>query len=557
MEVQLNEIDIQKKRAELQKLLEFGIHDKANETIEGEIVILQDNDKKNKVYKELKYLDNPATYSVIKKAIKEQWAKDGSLRFFINNNKHIKGKITNKIEEGIIDIPLIEKYTKEHISRFGVQTEVGLTIFGDKRIKDSMIANYLTHKFHIYRIVVKENEAIQNYTLLSEKPLDIGEYDIYGMVLELEDYSELSKYTRLMKKNHIIFVNQAIPSKITFSSNEHFMEFISKYNLTEDKFFKEFLTLGEEGNSFYFGHPRYFERLSASFFLSSKQDTSPYPLHWLIIGKQGGGKSKIMESMAEKMDETLPIVEGSGSTMKSLIPSFKGDLTKAGALIESNRMVFVDEFFRILMRVDKDDRENTLTHLNPLLEHKKRRFASGNNFLDAQMTSKMLAVTNPVFGTSTMESLVKKMDNSFLSRIFIWYQDEEHFNKVINTREDQLEPVTKEMTNEDWKAVFDFCNSFKSKINILRCNELHKEGLGNLGILSEEIREIYKSRYKHHLSCLLDGLVKLRCILEKDTTFEAKDADYDSCKQIWFKMIENWKNGLENVRFQLREDRFY
>ena len=280
-------------------------------------------------------------------------------------------------------------------------------------------------------------------------------------------------------------------------------------------------------------------------------------MHLIIIGKQGGGKSKIMESMAEKVDETIPIVEGSGSTMKSLIPSFKGDLTKPGALIESNRIVFIDEFFRILMRVDKDDRENTLTHLNPLLEHKKRRFASGNNFLDAQMTSKMLAVTNPVFGTSTMESLVKKMDNSFLSRILIWYQDEEHFNQVINTRESDLECVTKEMDNETWKAIFDFCSSFKSTIDISRCNDLHKEGLGNLGILSEEVRDIYKTRYKHHLACLLDGIVKLRCILEGDSTFIANEQDYTHTKEIWFKMMDNWKKGLENVRFQIREDRFY
>jgi hypothetical protein len=280
-------------------------------------------------------------------------------------------------------------------------------------------------------------------------------------------------------------------------------------------------------------------------------------MHLLLIGKQGGGKSKVMEGLSEKLEETIPIVEGSGSTMKSLIPSFKSDLTKPGALIESNRMVFVDEFFRILMRVDKDDRENTLTHLNPLLEHKKRRFASGNNFLDAQMTSKMFAVTNPVFGTSTMESLVKKMDNSFLSRIFIWYQDEQHYEELIKKKENELKIVDISIDNAMWKAIFDFCTSFKAEINIDECFKIHNEGLGNLGILSEEVREIYKQRYKHHLMCLLDGIIKIRCISELDSTFTATAADYEATKEIWFKMIENWKKGLENVRFQIREDRFY
>jgi hypothetical protein len=276
-----------------------------------------------------------------------------------------------------------------------------------------------------------------------------------------------------------------------------------------------------------------------------------------MIGKQGGGKSKAMESISEKIDETIPIVEGSGSTMKSLIPSFKGDLPKPGALIESNRMVFIDEFFRILMREDKDDRENTLTHLNPLLEHKRRRFGSGNNCLDTQMTSKLFAVTNPVFGTSTMEHLVNKMDNSFLSRLLIWYQDEDHYNSIINKKENELEYIPIEVTGELWRAIFDYCNSFKVNMDLNECSKIHKEGLSYLNSLPEAVKEIYKTRYKHHLNCVLDGIVKLRCILNKDIRFEATAADYEATREIWLNMLKNWKNGLENVRFEVREGRFY
>lgn len=557
MKMENSEIELEQKRKKLRNLMDFGITDTDKEIAEGVFSQEYDRQQKLKVWKEIKFLDNVCPYSSIKNVIKDQHHKDGSLRFFINKNKTLRGKITNKIEDGIVDLPLIEKYEVVHNSKFGQQIETGVTVFGEKRKKDALIKDHLSHKFYIYRMVVKEGEDIQTYTVLSKSNLEIGEYEIQGMILELDDFSEITKYAKLVKKSQIMFINELKPTKITFKSKWEFMNMIREYKLNEDKIFENLLSINLNGRYLYFQHPRYFERLVGSFFLSAKFDSTPYPMHLVVIGKQGGGKSKAMEALSEKLDETLPIVEGSGSTMKSLIPSFKGDLTKPGALIESNRMVFIDEFFRILMRVDKDERENTLTHLNPLLEHKKRRFASGNNFLDAQMTSKMFAVTNPVFGTSHMDSLVKKMDNSFISRNLIWYQDENHYNEILNKKETDLKQTEIIIDNNLWRAIFDFCGSFKSSFDNIEYSKIHSEGLGKLGMLSEEVREIYKTRYKHHLCCLLDGIIKLRCIIEQDTTFEAKKEDYDKTKEIWFKMIETWKTGLENVRFELREGRFY
>jgi hypothetical protein len=551
------EQQIQADREKLKSIMQFGILTVKEEEIQKKMLEMRDSLTKSEAFKEIKYIDNNCPYSIVKKAIREQWSIDGSLRFFINKNRTIKGKVTNKIEDGIVDIPLISKYEKIYATRMGVQTETGIIPFGEKKDKDAKIIDSLSHRFHIYRIVCKEHGDIQFYTLLSEKQLENEEYEVDGMLIELEDFSDLSKYTKVMKKSHIIFVNDFRSSKITFSSKEEFIKRIKELNITEDTFYENLLSINIGNKYIYFQHPRYFERIAGAFFTSSKYDSSPYPMHWLIIGKQGGGKSKVMEALNEKLEETIPIVEGSGSTMKSLIPSFKSDLTKPGALIESNRMIFIDEFFRILMRVDKDDRENTLTHLNPLLEHKKRRFASGNNFLDAQMTSRMLAVTNPVFGTSTMESLVKKMDNSFLSRIFIWYQEEDHYEQIIKKKENELKSIDIAINNSMWKAIYDFCTGFKAEWDNEEYDKIHKEGLNNMGILSEEVREIYKQRYKHHLACLLDGIVKVRCIFECDSSFKANIKDYEQTRELWMRMIESWKKGLENVRFQIREDRFY
>ena len=209
------------------------------------------------------------------------------------------------------------------------------------------------------------------------------------------------------------------------------------------------------------------------------------------------------------------------------------------------------------MRVDKDDRENTLTHMNPLLEHKKRRFGSGNNFLDGNMTAKLFSVTNPVFGTSTMDSLSHKLDNSFISRIMIWYQDIEHYKEITKKNEGDLKKVENSLDNNFWLSIFDYCGSFKAKFNNQRYMEIYEQGNALISGLSEPTKNIYSSRYKHHLSCLLDGLIKLRCIFDRDDSFQAKEEDYNSVSSIWFKMLENWKKGLGDTRFIAREGRFY
>jgi len=517
-------------------------------------------------WKGMQFVSNKYTYTDMKLYMKQLLLEKKIMAFLINKNKKVIGKITNKLEEGIMEIPLIQRYEKVIRERKGNDSiESGALIFGEKKDNQMRILDSLSHKFHMYRFISKEGDGIQNYTILSDKKLEIGEYELSGMYMELEDYSDISKYAKFMKKTHIIFVNECKPLRVEYKDHEDFINRIghlihSEGEDSEDLFFKNLLTTKVhncEDKYYYFQHPRYFERLIASFFLSSEKGTTPYPVHLLIIGKQGGGKTIAIEALNGKVDEATPVVEGSGSTMKSLIPSFRGDTTKPGALIESSRIVFVDEFFRILMRVDKDDREATLTHLNPLLEHRKRRFGSGNNFLDAQMTSRMLAVTNPVFGTSSMESLVNKLDNSFLSRILIWYQDQEHYDNIINKKETDIEEVPIQINEEIWKSIFDYCTRFQCEYDQERYAEIHDAGLAQMGGLSEEIKEIYKQRYKHHLACLLDGIIKLRCICEKDASFKATDIDYMETKTIWLKMIQNWKRGLENVRFDVREGRFY
>lgn len=549
---------IQEKRENLTKIMKFGsVTDVNKREIEKELESKHLAEKKAEARKEIDYLDNNFSYEVIQDYIRDFWTKDRSLRFFINRNFKVKGKITNQIEEGIIEIPLVQKCVKTRVEDGDEVKVIKIRTFGEKIDKGYLIEDSLNNKFHLYRMVTKQEGHIQTFMIISETELELEEYEIEGMLLGLNDFSEVSKYTKILKKSHIIFANKIKSSKKDYCDHSSFMKDIEKFNLTENSFFENLLSVNLGKRKLYFQHPRYFERLVGSFFLSGKYDSSPYPLHLVIIGKQGGGKSKSMECIYENIEENVPIIEGSGSTMKSIIPSFRGELPRPGGLIEASRVSFVDEFFRILMRVDKDDRQDALTHLNPLLEHKKRRFGSGNNFIDASMTAKMFAVTNPVFGTSNMDALVQKLDNSFLSRIMVWYQDESHYKEVTNKGEDDLKEIHSTIDSQTWKAIFDYCYSFKAKFSKEAYQKIYEEGRLKLISLRPEAQGLYYSRYKHHLACLLDGLIKLRCICEKDVSFSAQKVDYANCREIWFKMIENWKKGIENVGFSVREGRFY
>jgi len=553
------EKQIESKRKELKLLMERGYSEQEiNEEIENHMIKLKEREIKNKSIKEIKKVENNFAYHILKEGIRAQYQKDKSLRFFINKNCRLKGKITNVIEHGVVEIPLVQKGICEKIVS-GVESIVTkLFCFGEKRDKEFKIVDSITHKFYIYRMVVKENNDLETYILLSEKELNLEEYLIEGMLIDLDDFSEVTKFAKIMKKSHVVFVNNTEPAKKIYKSKEEFFEEVKKLNLTEDKLFEYLFSIkNNQGKRLYFQHPRFFERLIGAFNFSTKIDSSPYPLHLIIIGKQGGGKSKIMEALDNKMNENIPIVEGSGSTMKSLIPSFRGDMTRPGAMIESNRMCFIDEFFRILMRVDKDDRENTLTHMNPLLEHKNRRFGSGNNFLDGNMSSKLFSVTNPVFGTSTMDSLSHKLDNSFLSRIMIWYQDEEHYKEITSKTEKDIKEVPELMDKNMWLSIYDYLNSFKSNYDFNKLFEIYEQGSDLICNMSEQTKDIYYSRYKHHLQCILDGLIKLRCLIELDSDFSAKQEDYDNAAEIWFRMLKNWKKGIDNTRFITREGRFY
>ncbi|MHA1690062.1 MAG: hypothetical protein ACTSU7_00360, partial [Candidatus Heimdallarchaeaceae archaeon] len=59
-------------------------------------------------------------------------------------------------------------------------------------------------------------------------------------------------------------------------------------------------------------------------------------------------------------------------------------------------------------------------------------------------------------------------------------------------------------------------------------------------ILNETLQKHYDARHKHHIECLMDGIVKTRCFLDGDISFEANEEDYEILKKVWFTLIKSW-----------------
>ena len=503
--------------------------------------------------KKIELQDNKYSFDEIKLVIRKLWYVDNVLRFYINKNTSIKGKVTNLIEAHKQKIPIVRLCRTK--SQQKDSPPVDQLYFFDERIDKrytGSVIDSLDEEFWMYQMTAKKKQ----YVLLSREELNLEEYNIDGMTAEINDYSDIANYSKLTLRIPIIFVNTSKKRIINIKSHEEFFNFISKYDLNEDKLMRYLFSLkvwGSAGKQIkYFQHPREFERLIAAWLFSAKFDASPYPLHLMMIGDPGVGKSKILECLFEKMQETNQITDGSCSTIKTLIPSFKGSTPKVGDLLQANRIAFVDEFLRILMRIDSDEREPMLTTMNPLLEHKYRRFGSGNSEMEGQMTSKFISGTNPAYGTSTMSLLCKRIDTSFLSRLLIYYFDQGHSKLIREKTEQDLLNNDFWIEIDDWLSIYDYLNSFQSILNHEDLNKIFKESLRFFGkpgtdIENDKVRDQYSARYRHHLSCLADGIIKLRCVCIRDQSFEMKNEDYNIIKFTWETILESWNLDITNI----------
>jgi hypothetical protein len=264
------------------------------------------------------------------------------------------------------------------------------------------------------------------------------------------------------------------------------------------------------------------------------------------------GKSSMIEAISEKFDESN-LDSGGASTIKNLVPSFGQSPPRYGSLLSATRLCFVDEFFGNIHNETKggsggSQGSDNLRIMNEILEARERRYGSGKGVIEkARMKAKLLCVTNPIEGT-TFEETIQKTPETVIQRILVINLGkamDEWVNNSITYVDGPIEPFPDIYV---WLGIYDFFNSFLSKYDTTRVLGIIKKYEQKVPVY---MRSIYNTRYKnHHIHLLLDGIVKTRCLFEKDAAFTATDRDYFELERLWDSIIAGWNEYVTITTFE-------
>lgn len=453
------------------------------------------------------------------------------LIFAIPDKHRIEGKVIGEIEQKKVKLPVAWKVQisfKENVSYVPY-------VFGETIPKRAKIVDEVSGEFFLYRFLSKDSKE---YALISTTELKLDDYTIHGLNVEVEDFKVIGDAYKLINKFPVFFVHTENSHICKIKTHKDLFSKVDELKLTGNKLYDYLSSHHKKTYSQILEHPRWFMKLIASFlFHKSKGITTEYPLHLLWIADRGTGKSSLLEALQQKSGESQDIIAGSSSTLKYLIPSFKeSNRPEMGALAKASRLVIVDEFFRIL-RLNIKEKEDECGRMNDLLEHKERQAGSGQGKIKTSMTARLIAATNPIAGTNNIVNLIEKFDDSFLSRFLIYYQSDDHV-KFIHKKMKEGTRTTKEWIEvNDFLSIQDYLRSFDVIYKRERVVKLFEKFLI---FLNQETKGMYEARYLHHLECLLDGLVKLRCLITRDNAFSAIEEDYIELEAIWARIIKSW-----------------
>ncbi|MBA7597934.1 hypothetical protein ES703_04942 [subsurface metagenome] len=367
------------------------------------------------------------------------------------------------------------------------------------------------------------------------------------MKIILKDDSEISK-TLKFKSLANVFISVEEKKAIKVLDKENIIKYIQglkeKYNLNKEKFIDYLFT---KPNRKIYSHTENYTKLIMSFLFSGKYED--YPLHLIVFGETGTGKTFTLESIDPKFEEEKGIFESSGSTLRGLIPSFREKPARMGYILDCVRIGLIDELFKMIEKEETGRYLEILTdyfsRLNMFLEHKDRTLASGNDSIRAKATAKLWIMTNPYKKKKTIYEHLDIMDRTTLSRMIPLVQTNEE-RELINKKEIKINK-DKRITKEEFLTIYDSCQDFLIDMDEEKVKDIYKK---TLTLTKEPMREVWKARGLHHSILLLDGFVKFRCLFEEDDSFKAKSEDYEELETLlvyiiksWDCLLRGWKTG--------------
>ncbi len=497
-------------------------------------------------------------YNQLSKLTNGVYKETGLVKFYISREQIIYGKVVAEIYEHAQGIPIATVIESKKVDKDTDEPSYkGIALFGQKFTRNEFnVIKEITMPFYVYRFITEDNNEL---ILMTSTQCEIGDYVITGVQTQCNDYKMLTDSARLPTKLPFFFAQRIQNRIIKFKNHKEFKSRIDHLKINKENFFDYPFSVSKGRKTWNLLQPTWYKWLIWAWLThESKGIINEYPLHLIIIGPKMSGKSLLLNSLHMKSKETRNIFSGSSSTLKHLVPSFKYNPARLGYLAESNRFSFCDEFLRCLTntRTTKEgsQREESVAIMNDLLEHQKREAGSGVSRINVNMTSRIIATTNPIRDIKNVENLINTFDESFLSRWLIYYQTDEHVQLIRKSKDSDLKLYDFKLPVNDWISILDYLQTFSAQYDLKRVEEIHKSVPR---ILSENLNKHYDARHMHHIECLIDGIIKTRCLLENDISFKAKEEDYKILKEIWLNIIRSWLNPSQVRNIEIDERIFY
>jgi len=496
------------------------------------------------------YLDNRLNNEEISIIVYTNYKENSILGFPITKQNKTRGKVIMELSQNKEDIPLISAYKniEENADQEVVTKIIGQS--GDRR--KLVLKNYLILPFYVYRFC---SAFDKEYILLSENKLKLDDYIIEGQIIPINDKLKIGQKTEIQMRKDILIVHTSKLSAEPFPTAKDMIKFVIDKEL-DKHYFNYLFSIKANNNRQLFRQPEWFCWFVSSLLFASKKGNLPnFPAHLMMIAKEGTGKTTLLECISEKYNETDGIIDASSSTLKQFVPSFATNPAKIGSLAKANRICVIDEFFRALIRntTNTDRREESMGTMNSLLEHRNRTIGSGTgaDLKDFSMSARVFSVTNPVYETGNMEQLCTKFDKTWISRWVVYYQNEPHIN-FIQSQKKNNEYINYDLDKNDFLRIIDTMNGISAQYDVEKIDAIYKSMASNL---SEDLLSVYNARYDHHINCIIDGVVKTRCLLEKSDEFIAKEEDYEIVKLIWQNIIFSWMPNKDSIKMLPIEER--
>jgi len=522
----------------------------------------------------------------------DEGEEETKLFFTAHSNDLIKGK-PQLVEQVKRRIPLVRLLIKKGVEGKGedkVEKNIKKVFLFDERSDkryDGYQKEVLALDFWLYRIIENGNE----YYVYSQKELPNDLCELRGMIVPVDDFAELSRSLKLKSISNIFILKEFSPAIKTLDK-EQLIQLTTilknKFSFGVDQFYDN---LAHHPLGTFNRFSKEFECARGSITLSGKKDGSP--IHLIVWGPAGSKKSMgVLETWQEKIQEEAGIREGGDSNLKSLIPSYKFHPADLGYLAKCLRMGFIDEIGKLIeFEMNKHQgnvKNNILGEINMFLDNKERTIGSGvQNDIKVQSTGKYIFVSNPVSNRKTIYDHVGLIDCTTLSRMINWVQDTDERELIITKGVSKIPPShSQDSINKDnsphtftsiytydWNiginnnkistleivlggdksnkgnfnpflSIFDSCQVFLSEIDE---NEIQRLVDISTNLAKEPMKSsVWRPRAEHHIHLIVDGLCKIRCLFQDhDSSFTAKQEDYDLAERILVRMVKGWDTNLQ------------